>query len=323
MMRSPDSTDTSIHDTAATSPLTWLRAQLPMLAFSAAGLLLWLSAAATPLSTELAQSQQRFPILALLLLPAVLFTLGLVFKRPLIASILLPSTLPPILGIMQPEDLRSLGTLQGAGTLSALLLLFVVCSSYVINRRPSTVHDSNKLGEQAKRPIDKHLGEQAKRPIDKHLGEQAKRPIDKHSGEQAKRPIDKKLLSSSHPEARRCWLHFGSRALMLLALIVVPLFALYSPDAQSRLAEHFGPDQTDFVLLAHAAHLFVIFVASYMGFFAPGMNHALELFELNEKLRAMRQPSQRPVLRAWVLILLVMALTLVAFSVYLGVRPNP
>ncbi|MDX9723979.1 MAG: 3-dehydroquinate synthase, partial [Myxococcota bacterium] len=90
---------------------------------------------------------------------------------------------PELLATLPAEELR-------AGL--AELIKHAIIGDAALFERLETMGD--KLGEQAKRPIDKKWGEQAKSPIDKKLGEQAKSPIDKKWGEQAKSPIDKKLL---------------------------------------------------------------------------------------------------------------------------------
>lgn len=108
--------------------------------------------------------------------------------------------------------------------------------------------------------------------------------------------------------------HTLPRMLLLIAVLVVPLSALYSDAGQEKLVENFGSKRLDATLLIHTAHLFIFAMVGYLFFLSPSINQTIELFELRRSLRRELTEERQQTRRRWLAVVGIGALIAVVLS---------
>ena len=122
-------------------------------------------------------------------------------------------------------------------------------------------------------------------------------------------------LDASH---RRIAFGTWTRAALLLALLLVPLHALYGEAGRLRLFETFGDAQPDAAALIHTVHLFVAVLASAMFFLSPHINLTLDVHDLHTIIQSAGEPKRAQ--RAWRTIFILLAFAGVTVSLFLSLR---
>ena len=90
------------------------------------GLIVWTVVCFEPLRFELALSGSRVPFVMLYLQPLVMLAVGLAARRTPFLMVIFPVSLLAAFFLMEPLELRPLGTLRGGLTLCGSLLLFLL-----------------------------------------------------------------------------------------------------------------------------------------------------------------------------------------------------
>src|SRR5690606_21426609 len=98
-------------------------------------------------------------------------------------------------------------------------------------------------------------------------------------------PLHRGVAAGYKPLLHYTW----PRMLLLVGAFVVPLMALYGPEGQASLTEHFPDRRSDAMVLIHTVHLFIVILVAYLFFLSPSVNFALELSELRQTLQTMQQ----------------------------------
>lgn len=209
------------------------------------GVVLWAVICWTPLEIELSAASPRMSVALLFMVPLAALALSLFLRRAVLCMVALPLSLTACFTVLEPLDLRVLGTLQGGLTLGGALLLFLLGTSV--------------WGPQRER-----------------------RP----------RVRSERLRAGVDPSHRRTMGFVLPRLALLVALFVVPLWALYGADGQALLAESFADRRLEAQVLVHTVHLFIAVLATYLFFLSPAINQPLEQAELRERLARMPQRTE-------------------------------
>lgn len=222
------------------------------------GVLVWSQVCSGALEVEWTRSPLNLWMVLLYLLPLVGLMGGLVLRRGRWALVGLMGGLLPCFGVMPALDARALQVQGGALTLAVSVVAFVVAAG--------------KLDAPVAEGATGEIGE---------AGEAVAGGVMAAGGVVV--AVDARfwrLVRLALP-----------RVLLSVALIVVPLWALYGGRGQAQLVENFAERPKDAAFLIHVVHLFVGSIAVYVSILSPSINRTLDAFELRERLRQERSAA--------------------------------